>query len=72
MSSSKYILERFDDGYGVFLLDGFEDTQCLIPIKQIPLSVQEGDVVLIKENGSGYSFAHLFAETEKNKQGLRG
>ncbi|RJF32054.1 DUF3006 domain-containing protein [Pseudoalteromonas gelatinilytica] len=67
MSSSKYILDRFDDGYGVFLLDGFEDTQCLIPLDQIPSSIQEGDVVNIEEKEDGYSFHRLMEETANKK-----
>lgn len=67
MSSSKYILDRFDDGYGVFLLDGFEDTQCLIALDQIPTSIQEGDVVNIEETKDGYSFHRLVEETQSKK-----
>lgn len=67
MSSSKYILDRFDDGYGVFLLEGFEDTQCLIPLDQIPTSIQEGDMVSIEETESGYSFRRLIEETQSKK-----
>lgn len=67
MSSSKYILDRFDDGYGVFLLDGFEDTQCLIPLEQIPSSIEEGDVVNIEETEDGYSFHRLVEETQSKK-----
>lgn len=67
MSSSKYILDRFDDGYGVFLLDGFEDTQCLIPLDQIPSSIQEGDVVTIEEKEDGYSFHRLIEDTQSKK-----
>lgn len=68
MSSSKYILDRFDDGYGVFLLDGFEDTQCLIPLAKIPSSIQEGDVVNIEETEEGYSFYGLAEETGSKRE----
>lgn len=68
MRSNKYILDRFDDGYGVFILDGFEDSQCLIPLDQIPSFVQEGDVVRIEETKEGYSFYGLVEETVSKKE----
>lgn len=71
MSSSKYILDRFDDGYGVFLLDGFEDTQCLISLEQIPTFIQEGDVVNIEETKNGYLFHRLVEETLNKEERIK-
>lgn len=63
MSSNKYVLDRFDDGFGVFLLDGLEDTQLLIQTEKIPTSIKEGDIVMIEENENGYKFSVLHTET---------
>ena len=69
MNSNKYILDRYDDGFGVFLEYQNEESQLLIKQEEISSSVKEGDIVEIHFlEDNGYRFQVLETETTAKKQ----
>ena len=64
MSSNKYTLDRFEGDYAVFLKRPNETEQLLIPRNAIQVTVKEGDIVQIDDNGDSYKIEVLEAETK--------
>ena len=64
MSSNKYTLDRFEGDYAVFLKRPDETEQLLIPRNAIQVTVKEGDIVQIDDNGDSYEIEVLEAETK--------
>lgn len=64
MSSNKYTLDRFEGDYAVFLKRPDETEQLLIPRNAIQVTVKEGDIVQIDDNGDSYKIEVLEAETK--------
>ncbi|MGN4127347.1 DUF3006 domain-containing protein [Lysinibacillus sphaericus] len=67
MSSTKYTLDRIEDGYAIFLKYPDEVEQVIISIAAIDQPIQAGDRVLIKEIDDTYHIEILQEETEKKK-----
>lgn len=64
MSSNKYTLDRFEGDYAVFLKRPDETEQLLIPRNAIQVTVKEGDIVQIDDNGDSYKIEVLEAATK--------
>ncbi len=67
MDKKVYILDRYDDFFGVFLLRTDESQQILIPKKIINVSIQEGDFVEVLKTNEDYEITLLRSETEDAK-----
>lgn len=67
MNSTKYTLDRIEDGFAVFLKYPDEIEQLIIPITAIDQSLQAGDRVLIREIDNTYQIDLLKEETEQKK-----
>lgn len=64
MSSNKYTLDRFEGDYAVFLKRPDETEQLLIHRNDIQVSVKQGDIVQIDDDGESYKIEVLEAETK--------
>ena len=64
MSSNKYTLDRFEAGYAVFLKRPDETEQLIIPRNDIKVTVKQGDIVQIDDDGQSYKIEVLEAETK--------
>lgn len=67
MSSTKYTLDRIEDGYAVFLKYPEEEEQLIILQSTMNKPVQVGDRVLIEEINDIYHIEILLEETEQKK-----
>lgn len=67
MDKKVYILDRYDEFFGVFLLRTDESQQILIPKKIINVSIQEGDIVEVLKTNEDYEITLLRSETEDAK-----
>ncbi|GAB0170690.1 DUF3006 domain-containing protein [Lysinibacillus sp. CTST325] len=67
MSSTKYTLDRIEDGYAVFLKYPEEEDQLIILQSAMNKPVQVGDRVLIEEIDGIYQIEILKEETEQKK-----
>ncbi|MGE8000182.1 DUF3006 domain-containing protein [Lysinibacillus sp. NPDC093190] len=67
MSSTKYTLDRIEDGYAVFLKYPEEEEQLIILQSAMNKPVQVGDRVLIEEIDDIYQIEILKEETEHKK-----
>ncbi|MFJ7649347.1 DUF3006 domain-containing protein [Lysinibacillus sp. NPDC097279] len=67
MNSTKYTLDRIEDGYAIFLKYPEEVEQLILPINTVNQSLQAGDRVLIKEIDNTYHIDILKEETEQKK-----
>ena len=64
MNSNKYTLDRFEGDYAVFLKRPDETEQLLIHRNDIQVSVKQGDIVQIDDDGESYKIEVLEAETK--------
>ena len=64
VSSNKYTLDRFEGDYAVFLKRPDETEQLLIHRNDIQVSVKQGDIVQIDDDGESYKIEVLEAETK--------
>jgi len=67
VSSTKYTLDRIEDGYAVFLKYPEEEEQLIILQSAMNKPVQVGDRVLIEEINDIYHIEILLEETEQQK-----
>ena len=67
MNSTKYTLDRIEDGFAVFLKYPDEIEQVILPITAIDQSLQAGDRVFIQEIDNTYHIDLLKEETEQKK-----
>ncbi|KOS71612.1 hypothetical protein AEA09_01070 [Lysinibacillus contaminans] len=67
MSSTKYTLDRIEDGYAVFLKYPNEKEHVIIAMSAIDKEVQEGDRVMIEEIGDTFHIEILKEETDQKK-----
>lgn len=67
VSSTKYTLDRIEDGYAVFLKYPEEEEQLIILQSAMNKTVQVGDRVLIEEMDGIYQVEILKEETEQKK-----
>lgn len=67
VSSTKYTLDRIEDGYAVFLKYPEEEEQLIILQSTLNKPVQVGDRVLIEEIDGIYQIEILKEETEQKK-----
>jgi len=67
VNSTKYTLDRIEDGFAVFLKYPEEIEQVIIPITAIDQSLQAGDRVFIQEIDNTYHIDLLKEETEQKK-----
>ena len=64
VSLNKYTLDRFEGDYAVFLKRPDETEQLLIHRNDIQVSVKQGDIVQIDDDGESYKIEVLEAETK--------
>lgn len=64
MSSNKYMLDRIEDGYAVFLKHPDEQEQVLVRVTALNKPLKEGDFVMIEEQGDIYNIEVLEDETK--------
>lgn len=67
VSSTKYTLDRIEDGYAVFLKYPEEEEQLIILQSAMNKPVQVGDRVLIEEINDIYHIEILLEETKQKK-----
>jgi len=67
VNSTKYTLDRIEDGFAVFLKYPDEIEQVILPITAIDQSLQAGDRVFIQEIDNTYHIDLLKEETEQKK-----
>ncbi|MCG7346095.1 DUF3006 domain-containing protein [Sporosarcina sp. ACRSL] len=65
--TNKFTLDRIDDGFYVFLKRDDESEQLLIPLEEVEGNLNEGDIVEIETNETGYQFNVLIEETSDMK-----
>jgi hypothetical protein len=66
--TNKYTLDRIDDGFYVFLKRDDESEQLIIPLEEVEVTLNEGDIVEIETNETGYRFEVLKEETSDMKE----
>lgn len=71
VSSTKYTLDRIEDGYAVFLKYPEEEEQLIILQSAMNKPVQVGDRVLIEEINDIYHIEILQEETEQQKAEIK-
>ena len=71
VSSTKYTLDRIEDGYAVFLKYPDEKEHVIIAMSAIDKEVQEGDRVMIEEIGDTFHIEILKEETADKKAEIR-
>ncbi|MEY9978849.1 DUF3006 family protein [Lysinibacillus sp. RC79] len=71
MNSTKYTLDRIEDGYAVFLKYPEEEEQLIILQSAMNKPVQVGDRVLIEEMDGIYQIEILKEETEQKKEEIQ-
>lgn len=59
MATTDTILDRFENEEAVFLVNGSEANELRLPLKEIPISLKEGDTVRIHESKEGYIFERM-------------
>lgn len=64
MSLNKYTLDRFEGDYAVFLKRPDEIEQLIIHRNDIQVTVKQGDIVQISDDGESYKIEVLEAETK--------
>jgi len=64
VKSSKYTLDRFEGDYAIFLKRPDETEQLIIEQNEVNVKLREGDIVEITDNGYGYTFQKLEADTQ--------
>lgn len=67
VSSTKYTLDRIEDGYAIFLKYPDEVEQVILSLAAIDKQIQAGDRVLIEEIGDTYHIEVLNEETAQKK-----
>lgn len=71
VSSTKYTLDRIEDGYAIFLKYPEEEEHVIIAMSTIDKEVQEGDRVMIEEIGDTFHIEILKAETTEKKEEIQ-
>lgn len=71
MSYHKYTLDRFDGDYAVFLKRPEETEQLLIQRTEILVTLQEGDIVSIQDDGGKYLIEVLQDEMNAQKDRIQ-
>ncbi|MEG0448573.1 MAG: DUF3006 domain-containing protein [Lysinibacillus sp.] len=67
MSSTKYTLDRIEDGYAIFLKYLDEEEHVIIAMSAIDKEVREGDYVMIEEIDGTFYIEILKEETVDKK-----
>ena len=68
MSWSNYTLDRFEGEYAIFLKRPAETEQLIIQKMNLQIPLKQGDLVKIKDCGTGYEMELLPNETAQTKQ----
>lgn len=71
VSSTKYTLDRIEDGYAIFLKYPEEEQQIIISLSTIDKPVKAGDRVLIEEVENTFYIEILTEETEKKRADMQ-
>jgi len=71
VSSTKYTLDRIEDGYAIFLKFPDEEEQLIIIQSAINEPVQVGDRVEIEEKDGHYHIEILKEETDQKKADIQ-
>lgn len=64
MNSNNYTLDRFEADYAIFLKRPNETEQLIIHRDDIHVSVKQGDIVSIVDDGENYEIKVLAEETK--------
>lgn len=67
MKWNNYTLDRFEGDYAIFLKRPVEAEQLLIHRNDLQINLKQGDLVKIKDYGTGYEIELLQGETAKKK-----
>ena len=67
MSSTKYTLDRIEDGTAIFLKYPDEEEHVVIPMYAIDKEIHEGDRVMIEKMGDTFHIDLLKEETADKK-----
>ena len=65
-----YTLDRLEKSIYVFLENGKEAKELLIPDNEIAVDLQEGDIVEIETDGTTYKVVRLEEKTEERKKSV--
>ena len=71
VSSSKYTLDRIEDGYAIFLMFPKEEEQLIISQSAMNKPVQVGDRVQIEEKDGIYYIEILQDETQQKRADIQ-
>jgi hypothetical protein len=71
VKSHNYTLDRFEGDYAIFLKRPEETEQLLIERSEILVTVKEGDIVRIQDDGITYHIEVLEEETIEQKQRIQ-
>jgi hypothetical protein len=71
VSSTKYTLDRIEDGYAIFLKFSEEEEELVIIQSAMNEPVQVGDRVLIEEKDGHYHIEIVKEETEQKKADIQ-
>lgn len=73
MNSIKYTVDQIDQKFAALLQHSDEENQLLIPLVDIDLPINEGDIVLVdkKDDSTGYNIKVLIEETNEAKEKVK-
>lgn len=71
MSSNNYTLDRFEADYAIFLKRPNETEQLIIHKEDIHVSVKQGDIVSILDDGENYEIKVLAEETKAAEERIK-
>lgn len=71
VSSTKYTLDRIEDGYAIFLKYPDENEHVIIAMSAIDKEVHEGDRVMIEEVADAYHIEILQEETIGKREEIK-
>ena len=71
VSSTKYTLDRIEDGYAIFLKYPDEEEHVIIAMSAIGKEIQEGDRVMIEEVADTFQVEILKEETAEKKEEIQ-
>lgn len=71
MNSNNYTLDRFEADYAIFLKRPNETEQLIIHKEDIHVSVKQGDIVSILDDGENYEIKVLAEETKAAEERIK-
>ncbi|WP_391117432.1 DUF3006 domain-containing protein [Psychrobacillus sp. L3] len=71
MKSNKYTLDRFEDGFAIFMDYPSETEKLLVPFSEIHTLLKEGDIVSITVMEDSYQIDQLENETMNQRDKIQ-